>query len=137
MTTTTTTTIDRRTGIAILATVAALPLGLGAIAPADALAPARAKITASVSDDTPASGESFRVSGRLTRAGDGIGGRTVKIQARRDGAWTDLTGAQMSTSSTGGYNLGVVLSQTGQRTLRVKAVLPGRDAHKRFVVTVH
>ena len=127
----------RRTGAALLATAAALPLALGAIAPAGAATGSTAQLTASVTDTTPASGQSFRVSGMLSRAGDGIAGRTVKIQTLRDGAWTDLTGARMSTSSSGSYNLGVVLSQTGNRTLRVKAILPGPDAHKRFTVAVH
>ncbi len=130
-------TTFRRTGIALLATAAALPLGLGAVTPVSAETTSPARVTASVTDSTPASGQSFRVSGRLARDGDGIAGRTVKVQTLRDGSWTDLTGARMQTSSTGRYNLGLVLGQTGNRTLRVKAILPGRDAHKRFAVTVH
>lgn len=133
----TTTNFRRRTGFALLATVAAVPLGLGAVSPAGAEDGARAKITASVTDTTPASGESFRVAGRLSRDGAAIAGRTVKVQTLRDGTWSDLTGAKMETSSTGRYNLRLVLSQTGPRTLRVKAILPGRDARKRFFVTVH
>lgn len=131
------TTTFRRTGIALLATVAALPLGLGAVTPAGAAAGSPAKVTASVTDTTPASGQSFRVSGQLTRDGAGIAGRTVKVQTLRNGSWTDLTGARMSTSSSGTYNLGLVLGQTGDRILRVKAILPGPDARKRFVVSVH
>jgi hypothetical protein len=105
--------------------------------PATATTGSTARITASVTDTTPASGQSFRVSGLLSRDGDAIPGRTVKVQTLRDGTWTDLTGARMATSSSGSYNLRVVLSQTGDRTLRVKAILPGRDARKRFAVTVH
>lgn len=127
----------RRTGTALLASVAAIPLGLGAVTPAGAETASQARITASVTDTTPASGQHFRVSGRLTRNGNGISGRIVKVQTLRDGSWTDLTGARMSTSSSGRYDLGVVLSQTGNRTLRVKAILPGVDPRKRFTVAVH
>ncbi len=130
-------TTFRRTSTALLATVALIPFGLGAVSPVSAETGSKPKITGAVTDATPASGQSFRVSGRLTRDGDAISGRTVKVQTLRDGSWSDLTGARMSTSSTGGYNLGLVLSQTGNRTLRVKAILPGRDAHKRFAVAVH
>lgn len=126
-----------RTSTALLATVATLAVGLGAAPPAGAETGSRAKIIAAVSDTTPASGQLFRVSGRLTRDGVAIPGRTVKVQTLRDGSWTDLTGARMTTTSSGRYDLGVVLGQTGARTLRVKAILPGRDARDRFAVTVH
>ena len=76
-------------------------------------------VTASVTDHSPASGQTFRVSGRLTRGGEAIAGRTVKVQTLRGDTWSDLTGARMATSATGGYALRVVLGQTGQRTLRV------------------
>jgi len=140
MTTTTTPQSSRRT--ALLAATAAVPLAtgllaLGPVAAADAADRPRARVTASVTDATPASGQTFRVSGRLTRGGDAITGRTVKVQTLRDGTWSDLTGARMATSSGGGYSLHVVLSQTGQRTLRVVGVLPGRNAFERFGVSVH
>ena len=127
----------RRTATVLLAATAALPLALGAVTTADAATGTKASITASVTDSTPASGQLFRVAGTLTRDGDPISGRTVKVQTLRDGSWTDLTGARMTTSSSGGYNLGVVLSQKGERILRVKALLPGPDARKRFKVAVH
>ncbi len=127
----------RRTTTALVAAAAAIALTLGPVTAADAAPGSRPAITASVTDTTPASGQLFRVSGQLTRDGDAISGRTVKVQTLRDGSWTDLTGARMTTSSTGGYNLGVVLSQTGTRILRVKAILPGPDARKRFTVAVH
>lgn len=132
-----TTSRTRRTGTtALLAATAALPLAAGLLAsPAEAASHAR--ITASVTDSTPASGQEFRVKGKLTRDGDPIAGRTVKVQTRRDGSWENLTGAHMSTSSTGGYNLRLVLGQTGDRTLRVVGKVPGRNAFKRFHVTVH
>jgi hypothetical protein len=137
MTTTTRTTTVRRTGVALATGLAAFPLALGVLAPAGAAAPAAARITASVTDSSPASGETFRVSGRLTRGGTGLAGRTVRVQTLRDGDWSNLTGAQMSTSSTGRYNLRLVLGQTGTRTLRVVGVVDGPNPRKRFVVQVH
>lgn len=132
-----TSTHTARRTTALLAATAALPLAAGLlVAPAQA-AGHPARITASVTDSTPASGQEFRVSGRLTRDGDPVSGRTVKVQTLRAGAWENLTGAQMSTSGTGSYNLRVILGQTGERTLRVVGKVPGRNPHKRFVVTVH
>lgn len=130
----TSTTRTRRTA-ALLAPAAVLALGLHT--PAGAVELERAHVTASVSDTTPASGQTFRVSGRLTRGEDAVSGRTVKVQTLRGGSWSDLTGARMATSSTGGYSLRLVLGQTGERTLRVVGVVPGRDAIKRFTVRVH
>jgi hypothetical protein len=137
MTSTTRTTTVRRTGVALATGLATVPLALGVLAPAGAAAPAAARITASVTDSTPASGETFRVSGRLTRGGTGLAGRTVRVQTLRDGTWSNLTGAQMSTSSTGRYHLRLVLGQTGRRTLRVVGVVDGPNPRKRFVVQVH
>jgi len=129
-------TLSTRRTAALIAPLAVLPLALGSFVPAQA-ATATARITASVTDSTPASGETFRVSGKLTRGGEAVADRTVKVQTLRDGDWSDLTGARMSTSDTGRYNLRLVLGQTGQRTLRVVGVVPGRNAVKRFQVTVH
>ncbi len=130
------TTTTRRTA-ALLAPLAALPLALGTLVPAEAAQGDRARITASVTDTTPASGQTFRVTGRLTRGGEAVAGWTVKVQTLRDGSWSNLTGARMSTSDRGRYKLRVVLSQTGQRTLRVVGVVPGHNAFQRFGVTVH
>lgn len=131
------TTTLRRTA-ALLAPTTALPLALGLLAaPAQAADREPARITASVTDATPGTGQTFHVAGRLTRDGDPVAGRTVRVQARRDGGWENLTGARMTTSSQGGYDLRLVLGQRGYRTLRVLARLPGRNAAHRFTVTVH
>ena len=82
-------------------------------------------------------GETFRVSGKLTRDGRAIAGRTVKVQTLRGGVWQDLSGASMTTSSTGGYNLRLILGSTGVRDLRVVGIVAGPDPRKRFTVTVH
>lgn len=123
--------------LAALAPVVVAAVG-GALTPAlasDASAPAT--ITRWVSDTTPASGETFRVGGKLTRDGSALAGKTVKVQTLRNGVWQNISGASMTTSSTGKYNLRLVLSQKGERTMRVVAVLPGPDPVKRFIVTVH
>ena len=130
-------TTTLRRAAALLAPVAALPLVTGLLAPADAAEPVRARITVSVTDSTPASGETFRVSGRLTRGGEAVAGRTVKVQTLRNGSWSDLTGARMTTSGSGTYGLRVILGQGGRRTLRVVGVVPGRNAFERFTVRVH
>lgn len=135
MTTPTHRTFHRHT--ALLAALAAVPLSAGLLAPAQAADPPRARITASVTDSTPASGQTFRVSGRLARDGTAVAGRTVKVQTLREGTWNDLTGARMATSTTGRYDLRVILGQTGRRTLRVVGVVPGRNAVDRFTVAVH
>lgn len=96
-----------------------------------------AQITAKVTDSTPASGETFRVAGVLSRDGDALAGKTVKVQTLRNGAWQNISGASMATSSTGKYNLRLVLSQKGERKLRVVGVVAGVDPTKRFTVTVH
>jgi hypothetical protein len=131
-------TLLRRHLTTLLAGALVAPVGLAVAAgPAAATDGDRPRITAHVTDSTPASGETFRVYGRLSRDGDAISGRTVKVQTLRDGEWENLSGAAMQTGSEGGYNLRVVLSQTGPRTLRVVGVVPGPKARKRFSVTVH
>ncbi len=77
--------------------------------------------------------------GRFFRAGDPAADRPVKVQARRDGAWIQLTGARVTTNDNGGYRVRLILSQTGKRVLRVVGVTPRgtRNAFHRFSVTVH
>lgn len=137
MTNTTTTTTTTRRTTALLAATAALPLAAGLLASPAEAAGSPNRITASVTDSTPASGQEFRVRGKLSRDGDPIAGHTVQVQTLRDGSWSNLTGAHVETSDTGRYNLRVILGQTGERTLRVVGKVPGRNPHQRFVVTVH
>ncbi len=113
--------------------------GLVATAHAQPAAPTPARITVHVSDSTPASGEQFVVRGTFLRGGEPAQSRPVKVQARRDGSWTQLSGARVTTNSEGGYRVRLILSQTGQRDLRVVGVSPkgNRNAFHRFSVTVH
>ncbi len=87
-------------------------------------APANPRISAFVSDSTPASGEQFVVRGKFFRFGEPAADRPVKVQAWRDGAWNQLTGARVTTNDEGGYRMRLILSQTGQRDLRVVGVSP-------------
>lgn len=98
-----------------------------------------ASITAKTSDATPASGQQFVVTGKVTGEKGPLGGRSVAVQSLRDGKWTQLTGAVVTTRSDGTYRVRVILSAKGLRTMRVLADAPGRslDAAKRFTVTVH
>jgi len=102
-------------------------------------APANPQISVRVSDSTPASGQQFVVRGTFTRFGDGAADRPVKVQAWRDGSWTQLTGARVATNDEGQYRMRLILSQTGERDLRVVGVSPegARNAFHRFSVTVH
>lgn len=120
-----------------LTAAAIIAAGLTAVPAYAAEAATPAKVTAAVSDATPASGQTFRVSGALSKDGDALAGKTVKVQTLRNGAWENISGASMKTSSTGKYNLRLVLSSKGKRTMRVVAVLPGVDPVKGFAVTVH
>ncbi|WP_109508630.1 hypothetical protein [Nocardioides speluncae] len=120
-----------------LTAAAVVAAGLTALPAYAAEAAAPAQITARVTDSTPASGETFRVAGVLTRDGDTLAGKKVQVQTLRNGTWQNISGASMATSSTGKYNLRLILSQKGERKLRVVATVPGNDPAKRFVVTVH
>jgi hypothetical protein len=108
-------------------------------ASAQQTAPAHPRISAFVSDSTPASGEQFVVHGKFFRFGEPAADRPVKVQAWRDGAWNQLTGARVTTNDNGGYRMRLILSQTGKRDLRFVGVSPNgaRNAFHRFSVTVH
>jgi hypothetical protein len=121
--------------LAAAASTAALVAG-----PADAEAKPRARVSAHASDTTPASGQEFVITGRLVGPhGHGRVG-VVKVQTLRDGAFVNLSGARVSTDSDGDYRVRVILSQTGDRTLRIVGNPAGdglRNAHHRLAVVVH
>lgn len=96
-------------------------------------------ITVRVSDSTPASGEQFIARGKLIMGGLPAGDHVVKVQTWRDGAWEQISGAKMHTSSDGTYRMRLILSQKGERTLRVVGVGQGDEPteRQRFSVTVH
>ena len=126
----------RLAGAATLAVLAPIAMITG---PAQAAAAPVTSITASASDNTPASGQTFQVSGLFTAFGKPADHLTVKVQSLDNGSWVQLTGAQVLTHSDGTYGLRVILGRKGERDLRVVGIVPGaaRDAFKRFEVTVH
>lgn len=129
--------IRRTAGAAALALIAPVTLAAGS-AQGAALPPST--ITVAASDSTPASGQAFLINGMFTAQGAPADHYLVKAQSLdAAGHWVSLSGAQVDTTSTGTYQLHLVLSAKGVRQLRVMGVVPGpaHDAFKRFTVTVH
>jgi hypothetical protein len=132
-----------RNKIAAAALLAVLPLSALAVAEGAANAASagpQAKITAQVSDKTPASGKAFTVSGKFTIGGQAAGEEVVKVQAKQpNGTWKVLPGAKELTTSKGAYNIEVILNAKGQRDLRAVGVgldtLP--NGYRAFGVNVH
>ncbi|HCB05531.1 MAG TPA: hypothetical protein PLZ93_15550 [Nocardioides sp.] len=125
-----------------IAMVTALPLvALGATVSAAEAAPApQTKISANVSDKTPAAGKRFTVSGKFTAQGTAAANQVVKVQAEQaNGTWKTLTGAKERTTAKGAYDIAVILNAKGQRDLRVVGVGTGNqpNAVRTFTVTVH
>lgn len=122
-------------GLAAVVSSAAILAG-----PADAEVRPRALVSASASDTTPASGQQFVITGRLTGPlGVGRAG-VVKVQTLRDGVFVDLTGARVATDGDGDYRVRVVLGQSGDRTLRIVGNPAGdslRNGLRKVAVSVH
>jgi hypothetical protein len=125
---------------------AATALAIAVVAPiafvagsAQAVQAPTSSITAVPSDNTPASGQTFRVSGLFIAQGKPADHLLVKMQSFTGGHWVQLSGAEMKTSSTGTYTMRLILQAKGDRTLRAVGVVPGpaHDAFKQFHVTVH
>jgi hypothetical protein len=119
---------------------------VAAVAPVAIAVPAHAcsgcddgTITVHVSDSTPASGQTFVARGELIMGGLPAADHVVKVQAWRDGSWQQLTGARVTTTGEGKYRMRLVLSQKGERLLRVVGIGQGDQPteRRRFKVTVH
>jgi hypothetical protein len=108
-----------RLATALIGTFAAAGATLAA-SPAQASTPTASHVTAKASDNMPASGQTFRVSGTVSSNGHGTPS-TIRVKTLRGGAWVQLTGASMHTDSTGHYTIRVVLDAKGKRQLRVVA----------------
>lgn len=129
--------IRRTAGVAALVLLAPVTLAAGS-AEGATLPPST--ITVTSSDFTPASGQAFLISGMFTAQGKPADHYLVKAQSLdAAGHWVQLRGAQVDTTSTGTYQMHLILSAKGVRQLRVMGVVPGpaHDAFKRFTVTVH
>ena len=124
-----------------VALLAVLPLtAIGAAGAAEATSAPQAKISANVSDVTPASGKTFTVSGTFTERGKAAPRHIVKIQAEQaNGTWKTLTGARERTTTKGAYRLRVILEAKGRRHLRVVGVGTGAqpNATRPLTVAVH
>lgn len=127
----------RRTAAAVVVG-ALVPLTGVVAASSDAATVEHYRISVHASDSTPASGEQFVVRGTFGTTSAAASDRPVKVQAYRDGAWHQLTGARVMTNDEGVYRCRVILSQTGKRVLRVVGVAPegSRNAFHKFSVTV-
>jgi hypothetical protein len=128
-----------RHAVAVIGTFAAAT-SVVALAPAQAaddLAPSTVKVR--TTDDTPASGETFRLKGAAWSEGERVPA-AIRVQAWRNGEWVQLHGARMHTNSDDLYNMRIILQQKGERTLRVVANPDGDDikaARQEITVTVH
>jgi hypothetical protein len=122
---------------ALIGTLAAAGATLAA-SPAQASTQAASKVTATATDNMPASGQTFRVSGAVQSKGHGTPA-TITVKTLRGGSWVRLTGASMHTDSTGHYTIRLVLDAKGKRQLRVVAVPDSRaigTARRTFTVSV-
>ena len=135
-------THQRRTATvtATVAATSALLLALPVGAADAATARPASRITVHASDTTPQPGQQLVLSGRLTTASaQPLTGGAVRVQSLSAGRWSDLTGAHVTTGSDGRYRVRVVLSQTGERTLRVVGDPAGdslRNSRARIALTV-
>lgn len=128
--------IRRAVGVAALAVIAPVTFIAGS---AQAVTAPPSTITVKASDTTPASGQTFTVGGLFMAQGKPANHDLVKVQSWTKGAWVPVTGAQVDTTSTGTYQMRLILQAKGVREMRVMGVVPGpaKDAFKRFTVTVH
>lgn len=106
--------------------------------PAVAAAPAPSRITVHASATTVRSGEQFILRGRMTSLGEEVPNTTVRVSTLRNGEWQRLRGAVVNTRDDGKYRIRIILSQTGERQLRVVGDPPG-DAIRiaRAFITIH
>jgi hypothetical protein len=115
----------RRTAAVVASVTAAA--SIVSIAPAQAAAADKSRITVRASDYEVLPGQQFVLRGRMTSLGDAVNGATVRVQGYRNGGWHNLKGAVVRTSSEGRYRVRVILSSGGDRDLRVVAD-PAGDA---------
>ena len=127
-----------RRSAAVIGTLAATA-ALVAVAPAEAATVAPSRVTVRATDYTPASGQTFRLSGAVWSEGETVPA-TVRVKTFRHGAWVPLPGAVMETNRDDHYNLRIILQMKGERLLRVIGdPTPAgiSTARKTITVTVH
>ena len=124
----------------LVAAAAVFAAAATALTPAAQAAPmSESMISVAASDSTPASGQQFRIHGRLVMAGMPAADHIVRVQARHNSSWVPLSGARMNTNDEGRYRMRLVLSQKGERLLRVVGVgyKGERNQHQTFILRVH
>lgn len=127
----------RRT-TAVVGTIVAAT-ALVAAPPAQSATLARSRVTVTATDHTPASGQTFRLSGAVWSAGARVPA-TIRVTTLRNGQWVQLPGAVIQTNRFNQYRIRVVLQMKGHRQLRVVGdPRPARiaTARKTITVTVH
>lgn len=132
----------RHTTLRAITLVGALAASMSVVSltPAQSAEVAQSRITVRSSDYDVASGEQFRLRGRLTSEGDPVPDATVRVKTFRNGEWVRLEGAVVSTNEEGRYGVRVILQMKGKRQLRVVGNPKGDDiatARRDLVVTVH
>ena len=115
-----------RGAIALVGALAASVSALGA-APAQSAEVAPSTITVHSTDYNVASGQHFRLLGKLRSEGVPVADATVRVKTFRNGEWVRLKGAVVSTHEDGHYNVGITLQMPGNRKLRVIGDPPGED----------
>lgn len=129
----------RRRAAALVGSVA-VAASVGAVAPAaqsDELVPSQ--VTVRTTDDTPASGQTFRLFGAVRSGGERVPA-TIRVKTFRNGEWVRLHGAVMQTNRFDRYRIRIVLQMKGERLLRVVGD-PTTDgiasSHQDITVDVH
>ena len=97
------------------------------------------KVSVSTTDSTPASGQTFRLSGAVSSEGHQVPA-TIHVMTYRNGHWVQVSGATMQTNRDNAYRIRIVLQMKGKRQLRVvadPAAAGISNSHATITVTVH
>jgi hypothetical protein len=93
---------------------------LVAAAPAQSTTTTSSKVSVSTTDSTPASGQTFRLSGAVRSEGVKVPA-TIRVKTYSNGHWVQLKGAVMQTNRDNTYRMRIILQMKGERLLRVVA----------------
>lgn len=108
-----------RRAVATAATLA-VAATLVAAAPAQSTTTTPSKVSVSTTDSTPASGQTFRLSGAVRSEGVKVPA-TIRVKTYSNGHWVQLKGAVMQTNRDNTYRMRIILQMKGERLLRVVA----------------
>lgn len=108
-----------RRAVATAATLA-VAATLVAAAPAQSTTTTPSKVSVSTTDSTPASSQTFRLSGAVRSEGVKVPA-TIRVKTYSNGHWVQLKGAVMQTNRDNTYRMRIILQMKGERLLRVVA----------------